>query len=185
MTAKAAGGGLKVLRSEVADAVAATEAARLHLHRRYLEVQPGALAAAGGHSAGDFACMAWLHAALRSVDEVRERAVLLPQILGPCHLASLPAFSRHGQPIGHEAVHHCSCCRWRWLPPCCCKTQPRTATFSGDGSAPGGGSGPRPRPDGGDQHPVRKGPRGMPLYLRTGFLPAMLACGALNSREPF
>lgn len=71
MTASAAGSGLQRQRAAVAEAAAAAESARLHLHRRYLEEQPAALEAAGGHADGDFACQAWLHAVLRSADEVR------------------------------------------------------------------------------------------------------------------
>lgn len=71
MAASAAGSGLRPQRDAVAEAVAGAEAARLRLHRRYLEEQGAALEAAGGHSDGDFACQAWLHAMLRSVDEVR------------------------------------------------------------------------------------------------------------------
>lgn len=72
MAAPLAGSGLRPFRSAVADAADAAGAARLHLHRRYLEEQPGALQEAGGHAGGDFAVQAWLHAMLRSADEVRE-----------------------------------------------------------------------------------------------------------------
>lgn len=69
MDASAAGAGLQPLRAAVGEAAAVAEAARLHLHRRYREEQAAALEAAGGHADGDFACQAWLHAMLRSVDE--------------------------------------------------------------------------------------------------------------------
>ncbi|EFN52423.1 hypothetical protein CHLNCDRAFT_138922 [Chlorella variabilis] len=79
MTAGAAGSRLKPQRTAVVEAVGATQEARLQLHRAYLEAQPGALAAAGGHSQGDFACQAWLHAALRSTDKMMVAASLLLQ----------------------------------------------------------------------------------------------------------
>lgn len=71
MTASAAGSRLKPQRAAVEEALTAALATRLQLHQKYLQAQPAALAAAGGHTGGDFACQAWLHAMFRSVDEVR------------------------------------------------------------------------------------------------------------------
>lgn len=90
MTAPAAGAGLRTQRAAVESAAAAAETARVRLHLRYLEEQPGALAEAGGHSAGDFACQAWLHAALLAVDEVSTRlagckALALLRTATTCH----------------------------------------------------------------------------------------------------
>ena len=95
MTAGAAGSRLKPQRTAVVEAVGATQEARLQLHRAYLEAQPGALAAAGGHSQGDFACQAWLHAALRSTDKVGGHAAWMFACPGCACLPSLWGASLH------------------------------------------------------------------------------------------
>lgn len=79
MAAGVAGSRLKPHRAAVEQAVAAAQDARVRLHRAYLQAQPAVLTAAGGHSAGDFACGAWLHAALRCTDEMVVAASMLLQ----------------------------------------------------------------------------------------------------------
>ncbi len=101
MAAPLAGSSLRPHRSAVAAAAEAACAARMHLHRRYLKEQPGALQEAGGHSQGDFAVQAWLHAMLRSADEVRGQAAaqLVAAAVGcvrqPCSCPRLPSEAAH------------------------------------------------------------------------------------------
>lgn len=71
MTTTAAGSGLAPQRASVEEAVATAEVARVQLHCAYVRQHAGTLEAAGGHSAGDFECQAWLHAVLLAVDEAR------------------------------------------------------------------------------------------------------------------
>lgn len=145
MDASATGAGLEPLRAAVGEAAAAAEAARLHLYRRYREEQAQALQAAGGYAGGDFACQAWLHAMLRSMDEASFGRGLfwagLQALRWPAvpHPASCPP-----RPFLH--------CRPWWLPACCCWSRRRTATACGRGCGRGAAAARRPREDGCRRH---------------------------------